>query len=124
MAHLKCINRENEWIDCPLNLSAFAAACFDPTPFLDPDVGDQFDFVPERSGVIIFLRPDGSATYIDACPNLRNRIKSLYSGIEPRVQTTDVFAFEQNPSPNERRVELVKEHLRVFKRIPQSRASA
>jgi hypothetical protein len=45
-------------------LKILFSIAFDPTPYLDPDIGLPFDLVPDQPGVVAFVNADGSANEI------------------------------------------------------------
>ena len=101
------------------SLSLEFVIAFDPIPFLDPDVGNAYDLVPEAAGVIAFLNDDGSAIRIFEHNCLRQLVIDAHSGYEGGdILRASHVGFELCADPAVRVVQLLDEHQRVYGRLP------
>jgi hypothetical protein len=101
------------------NLSIEFTMAFDPTPFLDPDVGLPFDLVPDAPGVVAFLNYDASAIVIYENNSMRRLVLDVYRGYEGRdaLGATHI-AFERCSDTAKRLADLLDEHQQIFGRAP------
>lgn len=100
--------------------SVSRVATFDATPFLDPDIGQAFDFIPDEPGLICWFNSDGSLEAIDvAMVSMRGRLIDLYKGTAGAGRRShNLFGFESCEDPKSARKALIAEHLRIYSRFP------
>ena len=120
---LHSINADDSIITRLTSVSRFAA--FDAAPFLDPDVGEAFDFVPDEPGVICWFCGDGSLESIDvALGSMRKRLTDLYKGTAGAGRRAfERFGFEPTADPKAMREQIKAEHVRIYNRIPAIRTA-
>jgi hypothetical protein len=105
-------------------LKILFSIAFDPTPYLDPDIGLPFDLVPDQPGVVAFLNADGSAIEIISHESMRSLLIDVYQGRsgQPDLMMAARIDFEPCATPDVREAELRREHIRLYGRLPAKTA--